>query len=84
MYSPTGCALVYATDAGGDETWQLYWLDLDSGEVRPLTDVPSVHHRFGAWSRDGRRIFYTANCREENRLAAYGAIARFPGAALDP
>jgi dipeptidyl aminopeptidase/acylaminoacyl peptidase len=71
VYSPTGRALVYSADAGGDENWQFYWLDLDSGEAHPLTDAPGVHHRFGAWSRDGRRIFYTANYRDPTSLDLY-------------
>ncbi len=61
--APKDDRLVFGIDAGGDERQQL-WL-VDGGAVRPLTEVPSAIHDFGAWSPDGTSLAYTANDRDE-------------------
>jgi dipeptidyl aminopeptidase/acylaminoacyl peptidase len=68
---PTGDGLLYAADMGGDENWQLYWQDLASDEVQAIPDDLGVHHRFAGWSRDGRRVFFTANYRDRACMDLY-------------
>ena len=66
-FSPDGRWLAYASDETG--WWQLYLLDLHSGETSQVTDVPAEHaqpmwiqgqHTFG-FSPDSTRLYYIRN-----------------------
>lgn len=65
----TGAAehLVAVGDVGGNERQQFYLLSGYGGagghDVRRLTNDDQAIHRFGGFSRDGRRILYAANGR---------------------
>lgn len=65
----TGAAehLVAVGDVGGNERQQFYLLSGYGGAgghaVRRLTSDDQAIHRFGGFSRDGRRILYAANGR---------------------
>ena len=59
-YAPGYARLfVYAQDAGGSERYQLYRFDLDTERVTRLTDE-ARRNSGGAWSRDGRKLAYSA------------------------
>jgi len=45
MWAPDGRHVLYLQDAGGDENWRLYDVDLGSGERRDLTPYPGVQAR---------------------------------------
>jgi dipeptidyl aminopeptidase/acylaminoacyl peptidase len=60
-YSPTDDRLLFGMDAGGNERTQLFLLE--DGEVRDLTRAPDAIHYSGGFSRDGRRVAYTATRR---------------------
>ncbi len=64
--SPDGLRdeLLYITDDGGDEQYQLHLLDLVTAATRSLAAVPNVIHNFGAWSTDGRLLSFAANRRD--------------------
>ena len=64
--SPAGPRAIVATDAGGNEHWQLGLLELGSGTrpIRPLTDAPNVIHHPGRWTEDGRRYVFSSNARD--------------------
>ncbi|MCG1002342.1 MULTISPECIES: S9 family peptidase [Halobacterium] len=70
-FSPTRDELVYGTDAGGDEFWQLRRLAADGSEDVALTDAPDAKHQFGGWSHDGDRIAYAANRRQQGVFDVY-------------
>ncbi|MCC6215460.1 MAG: alpha/beta fold hydrolase [Polyangiaceae bacterium] len=55
-------AIVFATDAGGNEQFQLHRQDLATGEVRLLTDGRSRNESY-AWAWDGSRLAYSSNAR---------------------
>lgn len=69
----TGAAphLVAVSDVGGNERFQFYLVSNygvdanghDAYEVRRLTKGDNIIHQFGAFSRDGSQIYYTANAR---------------------
>src|SRR5947199_2016958 len=60
---PQAGQLIVGADVGGNEHTQL----LQSGPTpqtwQALTDDPAKIHSFGGWSRDGKRISYSANTR---------------------
>ncbi|MBM4198402.1 MAG: S9 family peptidase [Gammaproteobacteria bacterium] len=54
--------MLFARDRGGNENAQLYLQDLDTRQVRRLTDGQS-RHGGALWSRDGRYIAFQGNAR---------------------
>lgn len=63
-FSPKGRDLLFTSDCGGDERYQLWLLPEASGTPRPLTTSPGVVHVWGAWSPCGTKIAYAANPRD--------------------
>jgi dipeptidyl aminopeptidase/acylaminoacyl peptidase len=62
-YEPTaGKYVLFSRSAGGNERYQLYRLDLDSGAVTLLTDGKSRNNP-GRWSHRGDRYAYTSTRR---------------------
>ena len=62
-YQPThGRYLVFSRDSGGNEQYQNYRYDLDTGAVTLTTDGKSRNSR-GVWSRKGNRMAYTSTRR---------------------
>ncbi|AQL41934.1 S9 family peptidase [Halorientalis sp. IM1011] len=70
-FSPERRELAFGMDEGGDEFTQLFRLDLDSGEVTPLTATPDAIHYWGGWSHDGDRLAFAANRRDESVFDVY-------------
>jgi len=62
--------IVFASDVGGAENYQLFLLDRRTGAIRRLTDG---RHRFLSplWSRDGRRLAYVGNPRNGRDFDLY-------------
>ncbi len=62
--NPNVHGLVYARDEGGSENYQLYFLDLQSGQHRLLSDGRS---RNGGvrWAPDGKRFAYSSTRRNQ-------------------
>jgi dipeptidyl aminopeptidase/acylaminoacyl peptidase len=54
---------VVAVDQGGDENFQLWRLDLRTGQLTELVVEPGVKHDLGAVSRDGRSVAFTSTRR---------------------
>lgn len=67
-WSPSGGQILFTADCGGDERWQLYLLQPETGAVRALTADPMTVHMWGAFSPDGLRIAFTANDRQKDLL----------------
>lgn len=63
VYQPTqGEYLLFAKDVGGGEFFQIFRLDLDTGDVTMLTDGESQNGT-PVWNRLGDRIAYTSTRR---------------------
>jgi dipeptidyl aminopeptidase/acylaminoacyl peptidase len=62
----TGPGLLIAYDRGGNETWQLDVLNLDSGERRQLTRDPKAIHRSVAIAPDRQRVGLAYNPGGQN------------------
>lgn len=63
-FAPVGRDLLFTTDVGMDERYQLWLVPGASGTPRPLTADPCTVHVWGAWSPCGTRIAYSANDRD--------------------
>jgi dipeptidyl aminopeptidase/acylaminoacyl peptidase len=66
-----GSGMVFGKAKGGDENTQFYWMDKFGDRVKALTNSPAVRHNIGAFSRDGRYIFYSSNKRDRNYFDIY-------------
>jgi dipeptidyl aminopeptidase/acylaminoacyl peptidase len=63
-------AFVFSKDIGGNEFFQIYRFDRDSGDVTLLTDGKS-RNVASAWSDDGRRLAYGSTRRNGNDVDLY-------------
>jgi dipeptidyl aminopeptidase/acylaminoacyl peptidase len=63
--------MIFTRDVGGNERRQLYLADVATGDVRRLTTRDDVIHNWGGWSRDGRRITYSSNERNQAFFDVY-------------
>ena len=70
-WSPRGDVVLFTKDRGGDERSQLYLMDPAGETVEPLTRSPKVVYQFGDFSRDGARICYSSNERNERYFDVY-------------
>jgi dipeptidyl aminopeptidase/acylaminoacyl peptidase len=70
-WSPAGKTLLAMADRNGDQKFQLYMLDVESGETTLVTHEPDVRHRLGGWMPDGKSIFYTSNARDSRYFDCY-------------
>jgi dipeptidyl aminopeptidase/acylaminoacyl peptidase len=73
---------VFAKDLGGNEVYQLYYYDLNSGAYYLLTDGNS-RHGLGVWSNSGEWIAYSSTKRNQTDYDLYLCRpARVPGEKL--
>ena len=63
-------AMVYISDAGGAEAFQIFRRDLSSGRTTLLTDGKSRHRNY-VWSHDGKRMAYNSNARNGKDMDLY-------------
>lgn len=62
--------ILYMSDIGGNEAYQLFRLDLRSGKTTLLTDGKSRHGGY-RWSDDGKHVAYTSNARNGKDMDLY-------------
>src|SRR5437879_13266065 len=68
QYSPaSGNSFVFSKDIGGNEFFQVYRFDNESGDVTLLTDGKSRNVAPG-WSYDGKKLAYGSNRRNGNEV----------------
>lgn len=70
-FSPTKKHLVFSRDVGGNEKAQIFLVNGDGSGERKLTHADDAVHLFGAWSKDGKQIAFTANRRDKSRFDIY-------------
>jgi len=71
VFSPISDHLVFSRDVGGNENAQIFLVNRDGSGERKLTQADDAMHIFGAWSKDGRQIAFTANRRDKSKFDVY-------------
>lgn len=73
--APGGTGAIFLKDVGGDENYQLHWLDITADNKpdasRPLTNLPKVRHTMPAFDEDGARFAFTSNARNGKDMDVY-------------
>ncbi len=70
-WRPNHEQVLYVTDDGGDEQFQLHLVDAGNGQCRALAAAPRVIHNVGDWSMDGRLLSYASNRRDARYFDIY-------------
>ncbi len=73
--SPDGKQIIFRKDNNGDEKGQLYIIPFDGGEVDSVTKNPKAIYN-GAFSKDGKFIYYSSNERDEAFFDLYRMDAK--------
>ena len=61
---------LFSKDTGGNEFYQIYFYDLDTGESNILTDGIS-RNSIGAWSNEGKHFVFTSNMENGVDMSVY-------------
>jgi dipeptidyl aminopeptidase/acylaminoacyl peptidase len=70
-FSPSNDDLVFAMDPGGSEKHQLWLMNTETLAARKLTEDDAKIHNFGDFHREGRKICYSSNERDERYFDIY-------------
>jgi dipeptidyl aminopeptidase/acylaminoacyl peptidase len=73
-------SVLYLADRGGNEQYQIWRLDLDTGVETRLTQ-PDTRNGAPLWSNDGRWIAYPSNARNKQDFDIWIADGKDPGSA---
>jgi len=73
-FSPVGNRIVFGRDTGGDENFQGFLLDIESGQTSQLTR-PGTRNSNLLWSRDGGSVAYMSNNDDLSRFDVWVASA---------
>jgi dipeptidyl aminopeptidase/acylaminoacyl peptidase len=68
---PGGDDLVFITDDGGDEQFQVNAINAASEWTKVVGSEPGIIYNFGSWSPDGRLLSYVSNKRDRRYSDAY-------------
>ena len=73
--APRGDAAVFLKDVGGDENFQIHWLDITADNkpdtTRALTNLPKIRHTLPVFDEDGTRFAFTSNARNGKDMDIY-------------
>ncbi|MBZ0274413.1 S9 family peptidase [bacterium] len=70
-YLPNARRILFGMDEGGNERTQIYIMNDDGMDVVRLTSDENVIHTLGAVDRDGKRIAYASNARDQRYFDVY-------------
>jgi dipeptidyl aminopeptidase/acylaminoacyl peptidase len=71
-FSPVDDSLIIFSKAvGGNEQFQLYLLQSETGKVEDLTHNEAARYGFGGWTRDGKRLLFSSTERNGIDYDAY-------------
>ncbi len=70
-WSPDGEQIAFVSDRDDDQTLQIYVMDADSSNQRPLMPFHPSHNWFPNWSPDGSQILFQTNRAEDANYEIY-------------
>jgi len=70
-FRPKHKEILYVSDEGGNEQFQLHLLGIDDSSSRPIAALPGIIHNPGAFSGDGCYLSYTSNKRDRRFFDVY-------------
>lgn len=73
--APNAAGAIFLKDVGGDENYQLHWLDITADNkpdaTRALTNLPKVRHTLPVFDEDGGKFAFTSNARNGKDMDVY-------------
>ncbi len=69
--SPNGKWIVYLSDKGGNEQYQLYLLNTKYGFWKRLTHRDDVRYGYAIWSSDSKKIYFRGNGENPRYFSIY-------------
>jgi dipeptidyl aminopeptidase/acylaminoacyl peptidase len=70
-YASGSDRMIYGSDTGGDERFQLSLVEASGESLTRLTTEPKVIHNWGDWSPDEKRISFSSNARDQSYFDIY-------------
>jgi Tol biopolymer transport system component len=70
-YSPDGKQIVFSSNRGDPESFELYIMDSDGGNVRKLTNAPKCYNGGPFFSPDGKRVIFRSDRKKKDYLQLY-------------
>ncbi|MFV0491678.1 MAG: prolyl oligopeptidase family serine peptidase [Pseudorhodobacter sp.] len=67
-FAPRGRDLIFTTDCGMDERYQIWLIPGGDGTPRPLTEAPGQVHVWGCWAPEADRIAFGENARNAREM----------------
>ncbi len=69
-YFPEDNRILYLSDNGGNEIYNIY-LRAEDGSIKPLTPDSTARATFFGWAHDGKSFFYQSNKRDKRAMDLY-------------
>jgi TolB protein len=70
-YSPDGKQIVFCSNRTGEEDLELYVMDADGKNVRPLTHTPGCYNGGPFFSPDGKKVIFRSDRKKKDHLQLY-------------
>ena len=70
-YSPDGKHIVFCSNRSGAENLELYVMDRDGKNVRPLTHAPGCYNGGPFFSPDGKRVIFRSDRKKKDHLQLF-------------
>jgi Tol biopolymer transport system component len=70
-YSPDGKSIVFCSNRGGEKSLELYIMDADGKNVRPLTHAPGCYNGGPFFSPDGKKVIFRSDRKKKDHLQLF-------------
>jgi TolB protein len=70
-YSPDGKSIVFCSNRGGEKNLELYIMDADGRNVRPLTHAPGCYNGGPFFSPDGKKVIFRSDRKKKDHLQLF-------------
>ena len=70
-YSPDGKHIVFCSNRSGEENLELYVMDADGTNVRPLTRAPGCYNGGPFFSPDGTKVIFRSDRKKKDHLQIF-------------